>query len=194
MLNDLDKLAAWLLFFRDIGVNDLTAGQSTRIQIDSKEPSPPGDAVVLRKGPSQADLAFVWDLPHDEGHSEALLVKMIGAMGYRPEDVLIIGLPGISSDERVAETVEAALKKELLHAAVRVAVAQGADAVSILVGSQESIGQLRGRFHEFDGVKIMPTYHPSLLIESPSDKRDAWQDLQMVMDVLGKKAESKSKK
>ena len=46
------------------------------------------------------------------------------------------------------------------------------------------MGALRGRWHTFDGIRLMPTYHPAYLLRSPGQKRIAWQDLKMVMAEL----------
>jgi DNA polymerase len=48
------------------------------------------------------------------------------------------------------------------------------------------ISSLRGHWHEFHGVRVMPTFHPAYLLRSPAKKKDAWEDLKKVMHVLGK--------
>ena len=69
-----------------------------------------------------------------------------------------------------------------------------APASKTLLNTAESIGRLRGRFHEYhvpgaDGegitIPVMPTYHPAYLLRSPGEKGKAWSDLQMVMKRLG---------
>jgi DNA polymerase len=75
-----------------------------------------------------------------------------------------------------------------------VLVALGAPAAKTLLSTAESIGKLRGRFHDYyysgidglgDSVPLMPTYHPAYLLRNPDEKRKAWEDLQMVMHFLG---------
>mgnify|MGYP003997906347 FL=1 len=53
-----------------------------------------------------------------------------------------------------------------------------------LLNSQERISRLRGRFHEREGIQIMPTYHPAFLLRNASSKRDVWEDMQLVMAEL----------
>ena len=65
-----------------------------------------------------------------------------------------------------------------------VLVALGATAVEGLLGRTESMGSLRGRFLEYRGVPVMPTYHPSYLLrnQSNTEKRKVWEDLLQVME------------
>jgi DNA polymerase len=46
--------------------------------------------------------------------------------------------------------------------------------------TSEKITKLRGRFHNFRGIKLMPTYHPAFLLRNPDMKRDVWEDMKMV--------------
>ena len=48
-----------------------------------------------------------------------------------------------------------------------------------------AISKVRGRFHEWRGIPVMPTYHPAYLLRSPSEKKVVWEDLQKVMERLG---------
>jgi DNA polymerase len=49
------------------------------------------------------------------------------------------------------------------------------------------ISSLRGKFQDWNGIKVMPTYHPAYLLRNESKKKDVWVDLQAVMVELGKK-------
>jgi DNA polymerase len=53
-------------------------------------------------------------------------------------------------------------------------------AAQALLETAAPIGILRGRFHSFRGVKLMPTYHPAYLLRNPAKKREVWEDMQMV--------------
>jgi DNA polymerase len=84
--------------------------------------------------------------------------------------------------------------EQLQTIAPEVVVALGAPASQTLLQTRESIGRLRGRFHDFypsgtaligNPVPLMPTYHPAYLLRNPADKGKAWEDLQMVMAKLG---------
>jgi DNA polymerase len=82
---------------------------------------------------------------------------------------------------------------QLMQIEPEVIVALGAPAARTLLQTNESVGRLRGRFHDFypsgtaligDPVPLMPTYHPAYLLRNPAEKAKAWQDLQAVMERL----------
>lgn len=61
----------------------------------------------------------------------------------------------------------------------------GAVAAQNLLGSSVPIGQLRGRFHDFQGIKVLCTYHPAYVLRNPPAKRQVWDDIQMLMKEMG---------
>ncbi len=58
-------------------------------------------------------------------------------------------------------------------------------AAQTLLETTHTMGRLRGRFHDYRGTKLMPTYHPAYLLRSPEMKGKTWSDLKMVMAELG---------
>jgi DNA polymerase len=77
-----------------------------------------------------------------------------------------------------------------LHAQIQavnpqVIVALGRIAAHSLLDETTPISRLRGIFKEYRGIPVMPTYHPSYLLQNPSKKRDVWEDIKKVMEVLG---------
>jgi DNA polymerase len=60
----------------------------------------------------------------------------------------------------------------------------GAVATSTLMGRNISITRLRGRFHDYNGISLMPTFHPSYLLRTPERKREVWEDMKMIMALL----------
>ena len=54
-----------------------------------------------------------------------------------------------------------------------------------LLNSETPISQLRGNFYEYEGIKVMPTFHPAYLLRNPDDKKLVWQDMQAVLARLG---------
>jgi len=58
-------------------------------------------------------------------------------------------------------------------------------AAKTLLAVNESMGALRGRWHDFRGTRLAVTYHPAYLLRDPRQKGEAWKDLQMVMEYLG---------
>lgn len=164
---------------------------------------------VFGQGSPAARLVFVGEAPgHDEdrqgvafiGRAGQLLTRMIEAMGLSRDDVFICNvLKCRPPDNRTPAADEIAacspyLFEQLTILQPEVIVALGAPAAQTLLKSTESIGRLRGRFHDFytsgtplvgEPTPLMPTYHPAYLLRSPGEKRKAWDDLMKVMDLLG---------
>ena len=78
-------------------------------------------------------------------------------------------------------------------------MALGGVAAKALIADAKSLGALRGRFYDLHlddaeparPVQIIATFHPAALLRNPGWKKDAWVDLQMVMDALGLKGARK---
>lgn len=164
---------------------------------------------VFGVGNPDARLVFVGEAPgYDEdqqglpfvGRAGQLLNKMIGAMGLRREDVYICNVlkcrPPGNRDPLADEALACSpyLREQLQIIRPEVIVALGAPASKVLLNTVESIGRLRGRFHEFyfsditgegDWIPLMPTYHPAYLLRNEGEKKKAWEDLQQVMARLG---------
>ena len=62
-----------------------------------------------------------------------------------------------------------------------VIVTLGKFATQVLLRSRTPISQVRGRWHDYQGVPVMPTFHPAYLLRNPSDKRIVWEDIKQVM-------------
>jgi DNA polymerase len=69
----------------------------------------------------------------------------------------------------------------------KVIVALGAVAAKNLLAMNDSMANLRGRWYDFRGARLAVTYHPAYLLRDPRQKKEAWKDLQMVMQYLGLK-------
>jgi uracil-DNA glycosylase family 4 len=155
--------------------------------------------VVNTHGNPKARLMFVGEAPGaDEdaqgkpfvGRAGQLLTKMIEAMGMKREDVIIGNVnrcrpPG----NRQPTLEEAAICRPFLFreiAAVRpeVIVVMGNTALRNLLEIREGITRVRGQFQDFQGIKVMPTFHPAYLLRDPSKKRETWDDLKKVMEYL----------
>jgi uracil-DNA glycosylase family 4 len=157
--------------------------------------------IVFGTGNPGADLVFVGEAPGaDEdragepfvGAAGQLLTKMIEAMGRTRQDVYICNVikcrpPGNRNPEpdEVA-ACEPFLRKQLAALRPRVIVTLGKFAAHCLLGVDTPITRLRGTFQSWEGVPVMPTYHPAYLLREPTRKREAWEDLQQVMSALDK--------
>lgn len=82
------------------------------------------------------------------------------------------------------EQCSAHLKRQLEAIQPSVLLAVGKFAAQTLTGSEQSIGALRGRVHSYQGIPLVATYHPAFLLRSHQWMRSAWQDVQLLHDVL----------
>ena len=155
--------------------------------------------IVFGVGNPDADLMFVGEAPGaDEdiqgipfvGRAGQLLTKMIEAINLRREDVYIANVikcrpPGNRNPEpdEIAQC-EPFLFRQIAAIRPKVIVALGSFAAKTLLRSDESISRLRGRIYDFQGAKLIPTFHPSFLLRSPDRKRDAWEDLKRARALL----------
>jgi uracil-DNA glycosylase len=157
--------------------------------------------IVFGVGNPQAHLVFVGEAPGaDEdqqgepfvGKAGQLLTKMIEAMGYAREDVYICNVikcrpPGNRNPEpdEVA-ACEPFLKKQLAALRPRMIVTLGKFAAQCLLRDDTPISRLRGNFRTYEGITLMPTFHPAYLLRDPSKKKEAWTDLKAVNAALKK--------
>ena len=80
------------------------------------------------------------------------------------------------------------LKAEIDIVKPRVIVALGASTAQGLLGSEKTVGQLRESWHQFQGIPLRVTYHPSYLLrqeEGLGEKRKVWEDMLTIMEKLG---------
>jgi DNA polymerase len=155
--------------------------------------------VVFGVGNPDADLMFVGEAPGaDEdaqgipfvGRAGQLLTKMIAAIDLSRDDVYIANVIKCRPPENrnpeadEVETCEPFLFQQIDAIRPKVIVALGKFAAQALLQSQDPISRLRGRVYDFRGAKLIPTFHPAYLLRTPSSKRDAWEDLKRVRDLL----------
>lgn len=154
-------------------------------------------AVVFGEGSAASGIVFCGEAPGaDEdrsgrpfvGAAGELLTAMIEkGMRMRREDVFILNTlkcrpPGnrTPSVEEIA-ACRPFLEEQLRVLRPRILVAMGNPACRALLGEVDGISKIRGRVFEGFGAKIVPTYHPSYLLREPDRKREAWEDLKLVM-------------
>jgi DNA polymerase len=154
---------------------------------------------VFGSGNPEAHLMFVGEGPGaDEdaqgepfvGAAGQLLTKMIQAMHLTREDVYICNVikcrPPGNRDPEPDEVAacEPFLKKQIAVVQPRVIVALGKFAAHLLTGEHTPITRLRGNIKHYQGIPVMPTYHPAFLLRDESRKGEAWHDLKEVMALL----------
>jgi DNA polymerase len=166
------------------------------------------DTMVFSVGNPEARLMFVGEAPGAEeerqgepfvGPAGQLLTKMILAMGLKREETYISNivkfrpaLPNQGESNRKPTDKEMAaclcfIQAEIEVVQPEVIVALGGTAAQGLLGVEEPVGRLRNRFHSFEGIPLMVTFHPSYLLRNTvlSERRKVWEDLLLVMERLG---------
>ena len=155
---------------------------------------------VPGEGDPHARLMFIGEGPGaDEdrqgrpfvGAAGQLLDKMIAAMQFRREEVYIANIVKCRPPRNRAPMPEEAracigyLEHQIRMINPEVIVLLGATAAHFLLEREEGIMRLRGRWLEYQGIPVMPTFHPAFLLRQESAKREAWEDLKQVMRRLG---------
>ncbi|HET8676256.1 MAG TPA: uracil-DNA glycosylase [Blastocatellia bacterium] len=155
--------------------------------------------IVFGEGNPKAKLVFIGEGPGaDEdatgrpfvGRAGQLLDKIIQAIGLKREDVYISNVvkcrpPGNRTPERdEVATCEQFLFRQLALIRPRVIVALGSPAFQCILRTKETITKARGEWRDWNGIKVMPTFHPAYLLRSPDKKREAWDDMKKVRDYL----------
>jgi len=158
--------------------------------------------MVFADGNPHAELMFIGEGPGaDEdatgvpfvGRAGELLSRMIAAMTFdRATETCIANIvkcrpPGNRNpaDDEAAACMPY-LKRQIAMVNPKVIVLLGAVPLLYLF-NLKGIMKLRGRWLDYDGIPVMPTYHPAFLLRNPPAKKDAWADLQAVMAVFGRK-------
>jgi uracil-DNA glycosylase len=163
--------------------------------------------IVFADGDPNAQILFVGEGPGaDEdaqglpfvGRAGQLLNNMIAAMGLKREQVYIANIVKCRPPQNrkpepdEANTCLPFLERQIEIVRPRVLVALGATAATYLLGMRGSIASMRGRIHDYRGIQTVVTYHPAFLLRDPTQKKEAWKDLQMAMSALGIKAPSRA--
>ncbi len=163
--------------------------------------------VVPGEGNPNARIMFIGEAPgadEDEqgrpfvGRAGQLLENILNACGLKRTDVFIANIlkcrPPENRDPKAEEIICCLpfLQRQIEIISPEVIVALGAHAARTLLNSNEAIGHLRGRFHEYSiglntpPVKLMATYHPAYLLRnySPENRRRVWEDMKKVLAEL----------
>jgi uracil-DNA glycosylase len=160
--------------------------------------------IVFGVGNPNADLMFVGEAPGaDEdvqgepfvGRAGQLLTKIIESIGLQRSDVYIANVIKCRPPQnRNPEPDEVASCQPFLLQQIdaiqpRVIVALGTFAAQTLLNTVVPISRLRGQLHDFrGGAKVIPTFHPAFLLRSPDRKRDVWEDMKKVRELLARPA------
>ena len=152
--------------------------------------------IVFGVGNPKASLVFVGEAPGaDEdaqgepfvGRAGQLLTKIIQAMGMQREDVYICNIIKCRPpNNRTPESEEILacqpfLVKQLQAIRPKFICALGGPATQTLLQTKEPISRLRGKFYDFHGIPLLPTFHPAFLLRNPYEKKTVWEDMKLLL-------------
>jgi DNA polymerase len=155
--------------------------------------------LVYGVGNPNARLVLVGEAPGREedlkgepfvGEAGQLLDRILLAMGMLREEVYICNVlkchPPNNRDPQPEEvaTCEAFLIRQIAAIRPQVIIGLGRFAVHSLLKTRTPISRLRGEWQEYQGIPLMPTYHPAYLLRNPESKRDVWEDMKEVLRLL----------
>jgi len=155
--------------------------------------------IVFGEGSPQARLLFVGEGPGEEedlsarpfvGEAGQLLNRIIAKMGLVREEVYIANIvkcrPPQNRDPQPEEiaTCLPFLEKQIRSIRPRVIVTLGKVATQALLGVGGPITKMRGNWQKYQGIRVMPTFHPSYLLRFPKERHKTWSDMQQVMEYL----------
>ena len=172
----------------------LEIGDCTRCALHEKR-----SRILFGAGNTKADLFIVGEWPNFNDDSEGvlfsgeqgnLLAKMLKAIGLDVDDVYMTNVVKCRASEETPPCSEHIkeclpfLMNQIDIVAPKVICTMGPLAAHTLLKTNKLLIRLRGRFHTFKGIPVLPTYHPSFLIKNPEMKKATWVDLQLIQQKL----------
>ncbi len=155
--------------------------------------------IVFGEGNPEAVLMFIGEGPGREediqarpfvGDAGKLLTRLIEKMGFGRDGVYIGNIvkcrPPQNRDPEEDEirTCLHFIERQVEIISPKVIVSLGRISAQTLISTEIPISKLRGRFYEYKGIPLMPTFHPAYLLRNPKDKWLVWEDAQKVMEKL----------
>jgi uracil-DNA glycosylase len=154
--------------------------------------------VVYGVGNPNADLMFIGEAPGRDlqgepfvGRAGQLLTDIIKAMKLTRDDVYITNVvkcrppDNRNPEPDELESCRPYIRRQIALIKPRVIVTLGKFALQSLLERSYSITAARGNWLEYEGIKVMPTFHPAYLLRTPAAKKEVWQDMKKVMAELG---------
>jgi uracil-DNA glycosylase len=155
---------------------------------------------VFGVGNENADLVFVGEAPGADEDAQG--EPFVGKAGQLLTDIIVKGMKVPREDVYICNVLkcrppnnrnpkpeemalcEPFLVQQLAQIRPKVICALGGVAAKCLLQTEEGVGRLRGRWHNYQGIPLRVTYHPAYLLRTPSDKGKVWEDIQEVIKVL----------
>ena len=153
---------------------------------------------IFGEGPRGARVAVVGESPGPPdiesgrpfmGPAGQMLERILGSIGLARADCYLTNvIKVISNGEEITADWLALftpyLHRELAAVRPRVVISFGNTPTRALLRTKKPISQLRGDFHDYDGMQLMPTFNPAYLLRDPTKKREVWEDMKKVRALL----------
>ncbi|MEX1011512.1 MAG: uracil-DNA glycosylase [Balneolaceae bacterium] len=154
-----------------------------------------GTRLVFGTGHPEADLMLIGEAPgfHEDqqgepfvGKAGQLLNDILSAIGFSRDEVYIANIlkhrPPDNRDPKPEEREKSlpVLLRQVELIAPKLILCLGRVSATTLLGQEEALGKMRGRFHPFHGREMMVTYHPAALLRTAKWKRPVWEDVQLL--------------
>jgi len=156
--------------------------------------------IVFGEGNHSAKLVFIGEGPGYEedkrgrpfvGAAGKLLTKIIQAIKLTREQVYICNIIKCRPPKNrnpLPDEIKACfpfLQRQIAALKPDFICALGTFAAQTLLETKKPISKLRSNFHNYNGIKVLPTYHPAYLLRNSDKKRDVWEDMKMLMNEMG---------
>ena len=157
-----------------------------------------GRVFILGEGAVGARVAVVGESPGPPdvssrkpfmGPAGQMLDRILGSIGLKRSDCYLTNTVKYIStgDEMTPEVLNffiPYLHREIVAVHPKVIIAFGNTPTRALLRTKKGITQMRGEFHDYNGMKLMPTFNPAYLLRDPTKKREVWEDMKRVRDYL----------
>ena len=155
--------------------------------------------IVFGEGNEKATLMFIGEGPgYDEdvqgrpfvGKAGQLLTKIIESINISREEVYIANIvkcrppQNRNPEPDEIESCSPFLMRQILAIQPKIICALGTFAAQTLLKTDTKITALRGKLYEVEGIKVVPTYHPAFLLRNPERKREVWEDMKKIAEML----------
>ncbi len=155
--------------------------------------------IVFGEGNEKATLMFIGEGPgYDEdvqgkpfvGRAGQLLTKIIESIHLSREEVYIANIikcrppQNRNPEPDEIENCNPFLMKQISVIRPKIICALGTFSAQTLLQTETKITALRGKFYDLEGVKVIPTYHPAFLLRNPDKKREVWEDMKKIVELL----------
>jgi DNA polymerase len=156
--------------------------------------------IVFGQGNPRAELMFVGEAPGADEDEQGL--AFVGRAGQLLTDIIEKGLKIPRPDVFIANVLKCRppqnrnpepdeilscqpfLERQIRSIRPRVLVGLGKFAGQWLLKTAEPISRIRGRVGDWEGIAVVPTYHPAFLLRNPAAKKDVWEDMKVVLSLL----------